>query len=199
MCNVYRKFVPSFAKIASPLTDLLKKGQPDTYHKLTEGPPNVFMLLKTALIKPPILALPHECGSYTLDVDASDYQIGACLQQKQKDGTLAPCGYYSRTLNTAEKNYSTPETECLAIVWAILYLQPYLEGQRFLIRTDQVALKWLLSLKDSTGRLGRWRLRLAEFEFTIQYRPGIKNSLADGCSRVKTDGGDTTTCNDDIP
>jgi RNase H-like domain found in reverse transcriptase/Integrase zinc binding domain/Integrase core domain len=102
-------------------------------------------------------------------------------------------------LNTAEKNYSTPEKECLAMVWAILYLRPYLEGQRFLIRTDQVALKWLLSLKDPSGRLARWRLRLAEFEFTIQYRPGIKNSLADGCSRVKTDGGDTTTCHDDIP
>jgi hypothetical protein len=85
MCNVYRKFVPSFAKIASPLTDLLKKGQPDTYNELTEEQANAFLLLRTALIKPPILALPKEGGSFILDVDASDYQIGACLQHEQPD------------------------------------------------------------------------------------------------------------------
>jgi hypothetical protein len=87
----------------------------------------------------------------------------------------------------------------LAIVWAILLLRPYLERKRFTIRTDQVALKWFLSLKDPSGRLARWRLRLAEFEFSIQYRPGIKNSLADGCSWVTSQGGDTNKCDDSIP
>jgi hypothetical protein len=102
-------------------------------------------------------------------------------------------------LNQAERNYSTPEKECLAMVWAILLLRPYLERQRFTIRTDQVALKWLLSLKDPSGSLARWRLRLSEFDFTIQYRPGIKNSLADGCSRIRSTGGDTTDCDDSVP
>jgi hypothetical protein len=74
------------------------------------------------------------------------------------------------------------------MVWAILMLRPYLERKGFTMRTDQVALKWLLSLKDPSGRLARWRLRLAEFEFSIQYRPGIKNSPADGCSRVTLQG-----------
>jgi hypothetical protein len=101
-------------------------------------------------------------------------------------------------MNSAERNYSTPEKECLAVVWAILHLRPYQERTRFTGRSDQVALRWLLSLKDPSGRLARWRLRLAEFDFEIQYRPGIKNSVADRCSRVPTTGGDMADV-DDIP
>jgi RNase H-like domain found in reverse transcriptase len=102
-------------------------------------------------------------------------------------------------MNSAERNYSAPEKECLAVVWAILHLRPYLEGTIFTVRSDQVALRWLLSLKDPSGRLARWRLRLAEFDFEIQYRPAIKNSVADGCSRVPTTGGDPNTIDEDIP
>jgi hypothetical protein len=102
----------------------------------------------------------------------SPYCLGATLQQLQ-DERLVPCGYYSRTMNSAKCNYSAPEKECLAVVWAIIHLRPYLEQTRFIVRPDQVALRWLLSLKDPSGRLARWGLRLAEFDFDIQYRPGI--------------------------
>jgi hypothetical protein len=119
--------------------------------------------------------------------------------QEQEDGKLLPYGYYSKTLNSAERNYSTPEKEFLAVVWSILLLRPYLEGTHFTVRSDQVALRWLLSFKDPSGRLARWRLRLFEFDFTIQYRPGIKNNLADGCSQVPSKGSDITACEDAIP
>jgi hypothetical protein len=128
----------------------------------------------------------------------SDYQLGATLQQLQGE-RLVPCGYFSRTMNSAERNYSAPGKECLAVVWAILHLRPYLERTRFTVSSDQVALRWLLYLKDLSGRLARWRLRLAEFDFEIQYRPGIENSVADGCSRVPTTGGDMADVDDDIP
>jgi hypothetical protein len=125
-------------------------------------------------------------------------QLGVSLRQLQ-DGRLVPCGYYSQTMNSAERNYYAPEKECLAVVWAILHLRLYLERTRFTVRSDQVALRWLLSLKDPSGRLARWRIRLAEFDFEIQYRPGITNSVADGCSLVPAKGGDTTDIDDDIP
>jgi hypothetical protein len=198
MCNVYRRFVDKFAKIAGPLSDMLKKGEAEIF-TLNEKQQEAFNKLRESLIQPPILTLPKEGGKFTLDVDACDYQIGACLLQEQSDGTLLPCGYYSRTLNTAERNYSTPEKECLAVVWAILLLRPYLEGVSFTVRSDQVALRWLLSFKDPSGRLARWRLRLAELDFVIHYRPGIKNNLADGCSRVPSQGSDRTECDDAIP
>jgi RNase H-like domain found in reverse transcriptase len=154
------------------------------------------MVLRDAFIHPPILTLPKEGKLFTLDMDACDYQIGACLLQEQDNGKLLPCGCYSRTLNAAERNCSTPEKECLAVVWANLLLRLYLEGVVFTVRSDQVPFKWLLPFKDPSGRLARWRLRLAEFDFNIQYLPVIKNNLADGCSLVPSEGSDKLPCDD---
>jgi RNase H-like domain found in reverse transcriptase len=131
MSNVFRKFVSGLAKIAAPLTDMLRKGEPDIFDELTEAQALDFSQLKNALINPPILKLPREGTPYTLDVDACDSKLGACLQQEQPDGTLAPCGFYSRILNQAEKNYCTPKRESLAMVWAMLLLRPNLERKRF--------------------------------------------------------------------
>ena len=132
-------------------------------------------------------------------MDASEYQLGACLLQEQADGKLAPCGYYYRTLNPAEWNYSALEKECLAVVWAVLFLRPYLERVHFVIRSGQVALRWLLDLKNPSGRLERWGLRLEEFNFEILYRLGIKNSLADGCRGPGSHGSDKARLDDSVP
>jgi hypothetical protein len=86
MCNVYRRFLPVFARISSPLTDMLKKGEPDTFVELTNARQEAFSTLKQKLVKPPKLTLPRDSAPYTLDVDACDSQLGACLQQEQIDG-----------------------------------------------------------------------------------------------------------------
>jgi RNase H-like domain found in reverse transcriptase len=90
-------------------------------------------------------------------------------------------------LTSAEKNYSTTEKECLAIVWAILHLRPYLEGQTFIIRTDHHSLRWVLNLSDAQGRLARWRLRLLEFDYEVQYHPGALHHGADMMSRLRSE------------
>jgi len=73
----------------------------------------------------PIVALPRRQGTYTLDTDASAGQVGAVLLQEQPDQSTRPVGYWSRSLNAAERNYSTMERECLVVVWASLLLRPY--------------------------------------------------------------------------
>ena len=199
MCNIYRRFIQGFARIAHPLSRKTSKDFPETWENLSVEEMRAFETLKRCLLTAPILALPREGFPYTLDTDASAYQIGCCLLQQQPDGHLHPVGYWSRSLTPAEKNYSPTEKECLAIVWATLHLRPYLERNRFTIRTDHVALRWLLNLRDPSGRLARWGLRLQEFDFEIQYRPGSSHALADGPSRLTTEGLDKSHLNDEIP
>ena len=130
-CNVYRRFVEKFAFVAAPLTQLLKKGQGDNLPALTPEQTRAFESLRQAMLSPPILRLPREGHPYVLDTDASQGQIGCALLQLDADeDVLHPVGYWSRTLNDAERNYSTTERECLAVVWAVLLLRAYLEGRK---------------------------------------------------------------------
>jgi RNase H-like domain found in reverse transcriptase len=85
------------------------------------------MILKERLINPPILLLPRAKGQYTLDTDVSQDQIGCCLFQEQGEMQLKPILYWSRSLTKAERNYSTSEKECFAIVWAFIHLRPDLD------------------------------------------------------------------------
>jgi RNase H-like domain found in reverse transcriptase len=128
LCNVYRIFVPHFSAIAAPLNALLSKGTPPTLGSLSPAAIEAFNSLRERLLSPPILALPRAVGKLYLDTDASNGQLGCCMSQQQPCGKFLPLGFWSRTLNKAEQNYSTTEKECLAIVWAITHLRPYLEG-----------------------------------------------------------------------
>jgi hypothetical protein len=184
LCNVYRRFVPGFAKVAAPLNKLLRKGESQKLGVLTEEQLKAFDALRARLLDPPVLALPRADGRYVLDTDASQEQIGCCLLQEHPDCLRHPVGYWSRALTSAERNYSTTEQECLAIVSAILQLRPYLEGQKFIIRMDHHSLRWVLNLSDAQGRLARWRLRLLEFDFEVQYSPGREHHGADMMSRL---------------
>jgi RNase H-like domain found in reverse transcriptase len=144
--------VKGFAKIAAPLNSLLWKGESPRFNTLNEDHLRAFEALRQCLLTPPILALPKADGQFTLDTDASSDQIGCCLLQEQSDEKHL-LGYWSRGLTSAEHNYSPTEKECLAIAWAILTLRPYLEGRRFIIRTDHHSLRWVLNLADAQGRL----------------------------------------------
>jgi hypothetical protein len=85
----------------------------------------------------------------------------------------------------------------LAIVWAIVQLRPYLEGKRFVVRTDHHSIRWVLNLSDAQGRLARWRLRLLEFDFEVQYTPGRAHHGADTMSRLRP--GEHSPCVADEP
>ncbi|XP_033213766.1 uncharacterized protein LOC117170832 [Belonocnema kinseyi] len=101
-----------------------------------------------------------------------------------KNGEGHLCLFISRTLNKAEKTYTTSEKELLAIVWAVKRLRPYLLGKKFTIQTDHKALIWLHNVKDPSSRFLRSRLRLEEHVYEIEYVKGKENKVADCLSRL---------------
>lgn len=181
LLGYYRKFIKDFAKLTKPFTTKLKKDEKINTNDIEYR--ECFENCKNMLINDPILIYPNFEKQFILTTDASNFALGAVLSQIQ-DNKEHPVCYASRTLNNHEQNYSTIEKELLAIVWATKYFRPYLFGRLFKIQTDHKPLNWLMSLKEPNSKLVRWRLRLEEFNYQIEYKPGKKNNNADTLSRI---------------
>ena len=90
--------------------------------------------------------------------------------------------YASKTLNEAQRNYTTIEKELLAMVYALDKFRAYLVGSDIVIFTDHSALKYLLTKQNAKARLIRWVLLLQEFNLQIKDKKGLKNVVANHLS-----------------
>ncbi|CAI7851949.1 unnamed protein product [Closterium sp. NIES-54] len=137
--NYYNRFVPQYAKIATPLTNLLKKNTPFKWEDVHQ---QAMEQLKTALTSAPVLILPDPEKDYVIEADASDQAVGAVLMQDQGKG-LQPIAYLSKKLHGAELNYPIHDKEALAIITAFKTWRCYLEGRKTTVYTDHCSLKCL--------------------------------------------------------
>lgn len=92
---------------------------------------------------------------------------------------------------------ATTYRECLAAIWAVTIFRPYLEEFRITIQTDCERLQWILTMKEATGKLARWQLRLSQFEFDITHRANVKHQATDAPSEINIKGKDRTPSNDE--
>ncbi|RVW41521.1 Retrovirus-related Pol polyprotein from transposon 17.6 [Vitis vinifera] len=192
----YRRFIQDFSKIAQPLCALLLK---DAEFIWTKACQEAFKRLKSLLTTAPIVRSPNWSLPFELMCDASDYAVGAVLGQRE-DGKPYVVYYASKTLNDAQKNYTTTEKELLAVVFALDKFRNYLLGTSIVIFTDHSALKYLLNKKDAKARLIRWILLLQEFNIQIKDKQGVENVVADHLSRVKVESHfEEAQINDEFP
>lgn len=180
LSGYYRRHIPNYASIAKPLTQLTKK---DTKFMWSEECENSFNTLKNALVSEPLLTYPDFSKPFMLSTDASSVALGAILSNVI-DGKEHPIAYASRQLSKSEMSYTVTELELLAVIWAVKYFRCYLIGVHFTLVTDHSAIKWLLSLKDTTSRLTRWALKLAQYNYTVIHKPGKQHLNVDALSRV---------------
>ena len=92
--------------------------------------------------------------------------------------------YTGKTLNEAQRNYTTIEKELLAVIYALDKFRAYLMGSFIVIFTDHSTLKYLLTKQDANARLIRWVLLLKEFNLQIKDKKGVENVVADHLYRL---------------
>lgn len=176
----YRRFVPNFASLVSPISKLTRKNQKFVWSYEAEAS---FLKVKELLVSAPILSRPDFSREFVLQCDASQVGLGCVLTQFFDDGEHV-IAYASRALTSQESKYSSTELECLSVLWGIQKYRCYVEGVRFKVITDHYSLLWIHKLQNPSGRLARWSLQLQSFDFEIIHRKGKSHVVPDALSRA---------------
>ena len=185
LAGFYRRFIPNFSSIASPLTDLTKKNRPKSIKDWQDHHERAFQTLKNRLTSRPILRLPvfQEGKPFVLRTDASDIGLGAVLLQDFEGEGRLPIAYASKKLLPRKRNYSVKEKECLGIIWGVEKFRKYLYGVEFLLETDHKPLSYMQTAKVLNPRIMRWAMKLQPYRFRIVAIRGRDNLGADYLSR----------------
>jgi len=191
--NFYRRFIQDYSWITTPLTRLTRK---EVDWEWGDKQQTAFETLKTAMVTEPIPQHFDPERPITIEMDASDYAIGAICSQPDDNGTLHPVAYYSQKLKDPECNYDIHDKELLAIVDALRKWDTYCKttGPKITILTDHKNLEYWKTKKDLNLQQARWGERLANYDFMIKYRPRKLAGKPDILSRESGDSpweGDT--------
>ncbi|KAG1955575.1 interleukin-1 receptor accessory protein-like 1-A [Pimephales promelas] len=200
-CGFYRRFIKNYSAIVRPLTDLTKgyppvKGKRDATstgkyfkeaepfgHRWNQTCTEAFRKIVYCLTNAPVLAFADSTKPYVLHVDASANGLGAVLNQEYPEG-LRPVAYASRKLSSTEQRYPTHQLEFLALKWAVVdKFHDYLYGVKFVVRTDNNPLTYILTSAKLNATGHQWLAALATYDFSLQYKPGKQNVDADVLSR----------------
>ncbi|SOV02161.1 uncharacterized protein UDID_18978 [Ustilago sp. UG-2017a] len=182
--NFYRRFIAHFARIAKPLTSLVKPTERFKKFELPKEAQKAFHQLIQAFTSAGVLQHFDYHLPTRLETDASDFAIAGVLKQEHEE-RWHPVAFYSKKMSSAERNYEIHDKELLAVVACLTQWRHMLAGltSQLVILTDHEALKYFKSQRRITGRQARWAVLLADFDFILQYRPGDKGGEPDALTR----------------
>ena len=184
LVGYYRRFIDNYSNLAKPLLQLTRK---DVIFHWGPAHDAAFQALKDALCSDPILAYPVDGLPWILDTDASNYAIGAVLSQRHPDGKERVVCYGSKVLTDSQRNYCTTKRELFAVIYFVTTkFAYYLTNREFKLRTDHLALRWLMDSVSADHMCNRWLARLSPFRprMQIDHRAGTKHGNADSMSRI---------------
>ena len=179
MVAYLQNFAPNISNIAAPLRELVKTEVNFRWDEHRHG--DALRKVKEALSEPPVLRYFDTKEETTLQCDASEKGLGACLMQKGQ-----PIQYASRALTETEQNYAQIEKEMLSIVIGLNRFEKYVYGRHIVVETDHMPLVTIhkKSLLSAPKRLQRMLLRTQMFDYSVVYKKGVEMYMADTLSRA---------------
>jgi len=182
MALFYRKFIKAFAKRVDCLYKYLTKNA-RVPRPLPAPDAEAVEFIKKTLSEYPVLRKPDFDKTFYLETDGSSLGLGAILLQ-EFDKKLHPIEYASTSIKPAQKKYSADKLECLASVWGMIYFKNYLLGRDFVLRTDNIVLKYLRNKTDNLGAMAIWVIESQAYSYTVSHVRGKDNHGPDMLSRT---------------
>jgi hypothetical protein len=185
IASYYRRFVPDFAKIVRPLTNMLRKGteliwgtkQQDAREKLT-----------TALETADPLDYVVQGSTKIITIGYDEHTLSAMLSQEREtenNKTEKPILFASKVMNEAEVRVKEEAKSLKAAKFAISQFRPYLHANKVIIRTNDRVLMQLQDkpTKDLTSAQAKWIAATADicplFELKTTKTNEVINLLGD--------------------
>jgi hypothetical protein len=189
LANYFRDHIKNYSRLSHPL-DQLCLGYQITRHRAvqwTKETRDMFEELREAIRRCPKLYFLDDNSPVHLETDASDYGIGAYLYQKVYDPITGltnnhPVAFMSKTLQGAQRNWSTIEKEAYAIYWTLKKLEYLLRDITFDLLTDNRNITFIY--KSQSKKVENWRIAIQHFRFNIKHVMGSNNVVADCLSRI---------------
>jgi len=154
LTNYYQKFVLNYAKIAEPLTQLMRKDKRWHWDKKQK---DAFHALKKSLSRTAHLRILNSTCKKVLETNTSNFAVGACLYQIENEQQRL-IAYQFRKLSGPEERYEVHDKELLAIVKALQDWRPYLAGTKkpIQIYTDHKNLRNFATTKQLNQQQVCW-------------------------------------------
>jgi len=185
LITYYSRFIPDVSTMTYPLRCLLRKNSKFYWSAACES---AFQKLKEEIASDRVL-IPYDTTlPITVACDVSPTGISGVLSHVV-DGIEKPVAFASRSLTTAEQNYSQLDREALAIKFAVQKFHTYIYGREFTLITDNKPLSRIFKHDEkipsfTSSRLLRYAAFLSEYNYKVQHRRNDEHMNADYLSRA---------------
>jgi hypothetical protein len=160
--NFVRRFIPNFAEIVRPISNMLKKGHD---LKWSDEAKRAFMDIKQALCQAPVLASPNYGKYFQLFSFASNFTMAAVLLQKNSEGKEQPITFMRKAFQGSELNYKLMEKQAYALVKALGHFWDYFWNAKVVAYVPHPMVKDILVQKSAVGPEGGGSLRSKNMVF----------------------------------